>query len=193
MRVLVALMVLLSGCTLGRPNPNFDADFIADCRTAECIMDIINDRRFEDFNGAQQPKFMEGYPPADLRTMYDRGTLTMERMPVAIMPVAAVFGIAGMADTRLGEWGDMYSCRISYIHQGTLVHELQHCQGYKENKYSIVFFGAGQDKYTPGQIKVMTEEGKPWTETDFFRYQIPALHSYSEAEIEWHKRFLTGE
>jgi len=203
MKSLVAILcvtVTLMGCTMfSDPNPMFDYDLVDHCEDVDCVIDVMDEHRWETHNPDRLMKITRDSPPVNLRYWRDElGTLKIKRMPDWVLAASwmAMSPMMGAAVLHGGLYGWMYDCTAYYSGVGSwdsLVHELQHCQGYMEGAFTGYpnFLLPG---YTDEMKAIMKEEGvTEWTDTDFFKYTIPVIYEYGDEELEWHRRtYLDG-
>jgi hypothetical protein len=116
-------------------------------------------------------EFTKGYKDANLRFLKETGRLEIIRVnPITTTVVFAISGIflGGQAGVGSGAYGDVYSCKVWYTYAfgwQWLVHELTHCQGYKDRGPF-----ANPGKYTPDQKSIMMAEGvDAWVDTEFYK------------------------
>lgn len=190
--IAIPLLLFLAGCSLfQRPNSAFDYGLLDECENEECVVEVMDQYKYEAHNPERRYKFMEGCPPLDLSNYIERGSITISDMNDALFTGMLLTGsfIGGVAQVTAGSHGCMYSCKVQYLNGDKvfLAHELQHCQGYREGP--ATFLPSPLNRYTPKQKEIMKREGQDkWTDTDFFKYQIPVLYNYNKEELEWHER-----
>jgi hypothetical protein len=185
----------LSSCTLfSPPNPGFDYNLADHCAhgDSDCIIDVMDEHRFESHTPERRVKYMDGYPPVMLGEMRDRGALEISKMnPLVLAGSTALLSpVLGVAMVRAGDKGAIYSCKVWYTTNYTMIHELQHCKGYMEGAWTG-YPNFLMDNYTSEQRRIMKEEGVDrWEDTDYFKYIIPTEYSYQPWHMEWHQQYL---
>lgn len=161
------LLLLLPGCTMMQPRNNIGS--IADhCETRECVVDAVdataNDPRYE----GDRFKIMEGYEDTQLKPMLEDGRLDIGYVNPILILIGPVFGYANIA---WGKYGEVWKCSVRvapWPDWSLLVHELTHCQGYKDRGFlNPLWF---MDRYTEEQSAIIEAEGaKDWTSTNFYK------------------------
>jgi hypothetical protein len=161
----ILLAVMLGGCTVMQPRL-IPMDFASECKSIECVVDAVDTLRDKGEYGGTRYLFMEGYQDTYLRGMLEDNRLDIEE----INPLWVPLGVLGYATMYPGKYGEMWRCTVRYMPMGNyfLVHELLHCQGYKDRGYmNPLWF---MDTYSEEQMRIMESEGvSSWIQTEFYR------------------------
>jgi hypothetical protein len=166
--VIFTALLILSGCTMMQPRANLPDSFASNCETRDCVVDevdkIANDPKYP----GGRFKIMEGYKDTQLRPMLEDGRLDIDY----INPLWVVLGsMVGYANISFGLYGEVWKCSVRvapWPDWSILVHELTHCQGYKDRGFLDPF--AYMDVYAEKQQEIIKAEGvTSWIETEFYK------------------------
>lgn len=175
---IVCCLANISACSIFPPR-NFPDGLGADCKTVDCVMEAVDSIADDPKWEGTRFEWMEGYEDNNLTKMYADGRLEISEMPVVIPLALLSVGVLffGLSYIQAGKYGEMWKCNIYYTdfpNNHFLIHELMHCQGYKD--YGFI---NGNGSYTKDQLAIMKIEGKDkWVDTNFYKQKLYITEDY---------------
>lgn len=173
--------VILCSCTAIAPPIPTPGSVGEGCKNVDCVIDQV-DAHIKSTDGQyhnRRMQWMDGYDEVSIKELKQMKRLEINEINPLMFGTIAVgtsaIGVPillpGFAKVYAGDYGDIYRCEVYYLPSSGyhwLVHELQHCAGYKDSTPDpiTVFF----DDYMPGQKYCMEVEGvDTWEETSIHR------------------------
>lgn len=172
----ILLVLFLGGCTISPPR-DIPFSYASECASIECVVDAVDALRDKEEYGGDRWKIMEGYKDTYLKQMLLDGRLTIQE----INPLYVPLGLLGYARMYHGLYGEVWKCDVWYLPWGNyfLVHELLHCQGYRDRGPL-----SSSDQYAHEQQIIMQREGKSrWTDTEFYKNKRYITEDYIFTEV----------